>query len=40
MTDNFLQGKICSNWITGSNNKNASIMLRPTEVQSLIKDLT
>ena len=40
MTDNFLQGKICSNWMTGSHSKNASIMLRPTEVQSLIQDLT
>ena len=39
MAANFLQVKICSNGMIGIHVKNASIMLRPTEVQSLIQDL-
>ena len=35
----FLQVKICANGMIGIHRKNASIMLRPTEVQSLIQDL-
>ena len=32
----FLQVKICLNGMIGIHRKNASIMLRPTEVQSLV----
>ena len=35
----FLQVKICSNGMIGIHSKNASKMLRATEVQSLIQDL-
>ena len=35
----FLQVKIGANGMIGIHRKNASIMLRPTEVQSLIQDL-
>ena len=35
----FLQVKICSNGLIGIHSKNASKMLRATEVQSLIQDL-
>ena len=39
MTAYFLQIKICSNGMIGIHRENASIMLRPTEVKSLIQDL-
>ena len=39
MTANFQQVKICSNGMIGIHRKNVSIILRPTEVQSLILDL-
>ena len=39
MTAYFLQVQIYSNGMIGIHRKNASIMLRPTEVQSLIQDL-
>ena len=39
MAANFPQVKICSNGMIGIHRKNASIMILPTEVQSLIQDL-
>ena len=39
MAANFLQVKICSNGMIAIPRKNTSIMLQPTDAQSLIQDL-